>query len=204
VSQFYQIHPENPQLRLIHRAVEIIQKGGVVVFPTDSTYALGCHLSDRQAVERVRQIRQLSDKHHMTLVCRNLSELGVYARVEDNRAFRLIKSHTPGPYTFLLKATKEVPKRLSHPKRKSIGIRIPDNKILQTLLMELGEPLMSTSLILPGEQEALMDPFEMRERLEHQVDLIVDGGYGGNEPTTMIDLFEGDATILREGLGSIE
>lgn len=201
MAQFFQIHPENPQQRLIDQAVDIINKGGVVVYPTDSAYALGCHLGDKQALERIRKIRQINDKHHMTLMCRDLSELGTYARVENNSFFRAIKANTPGAYTFLLKATKEVPKRLLHPKRKTIGLRIPDNNISLALLERLGEPLMSTSLIMPGEDEPLNEAWDIRERLEHHVDLIIDGGFCGYEPTTIVDLFNDKPAILRAGKG---
>jgi tRNA threonylcarbamoyl adenosine modification protein (Sua5/YciO/YrdC/YwlC family) len=204
MAQFYQIHPVNPQKRLIEQVADKIRRGGVVVFPTDSAYAIGCHLGDKAAVDRIRRIRQVDDKHHMTLICRDLSELGTYAKVDDNRCFRLIKSHVPGPYTFLLKATKGVPKRLAHPKRKTIGLRIPDNAIIQAILEELGEPLMSSTLILPGSDDALSDPDEIRDRLDDQVDLIVDGGGCAPNPTTIIDLYSGEPIILRKGLGEVD
>jgi len=203
VSQFFQIHPENPQKRLIKQAVDIIHKGGVIVYPTDSAYALGCHLGDKSALERIKRIRQLDDKHNFTLVCRDLSEIGTYAKV-DNRAYRLLKSHTPGPYTFILKATSEVPRRLMHPKRRTIGLRIPENQVALDLMAELGEPIMSTTLILPGEDEPMMDPYEIRDLLQHDVDLVIDGGYCGMEPTTVVNLSEELPEIIREGAGSLE
>lgn len=175
MSQFFQIHPENPQPRLVKQAVEIVRQGGVIVYPTDSSYALGCRIGEKTAVDRIRRIRQLDDKHNFTLVCRDLSELGVYAKV-DTGLFRLLKAHTPGPYTFILSATREVPRMLLHPKRRTIGLRVPNCPIARALLEELGEPLMSVSLIMPGSGEPLNDPYEMRQVLEHQVDLIVDGG----------------------------
>jgi tRNA threonylcarbamoyl adenosine modification protein (Sua5/YciO/YrdC/YwlC family) len=200
VSQFFQIHPENPQQRLIDKAVEIIRHGGVIVYPTDSGYALGCHIGDKSAMERIRNIRKVDSKHNFTLVCRDLSEIATYARVENN-AYRLIKNHTPGPYTFILKATKEVPRRLQNPKRKTIGLRVPDNLIAQMLLDTLGEPLMSSTLILPGEDMPLTDPYDIRDTLEHALDLIIDGGYCGFEPTTVLDLTDEEPVVARQGLG---
>lgn len=200
MSQFFQIHPDNPQQRLVKQAADIIRAGGVIVYPTDSGYALGCHLGDKKALERIRRIRQLDKDHNFTLVCRDLSELGSYARV-DNVAYRLIKNHTPGPYTFILRATAEVPKRLLHPKRRTIGLRVPDNAIALALLQELGEPIMSVTLILPGDDLPSIDPYEIRRELEHDVDLVIDGGYCGMEPTSVIDLSEDQLVILRQGLG---
>lgn len=200
MSQFFHIHPETPQLRLLKQAVQIIRQGGVVIYPTDSGYALGCHVGDKNAMERILQIRQVNIDHNFTLLCRDLSELSVYAKVE-NSAFRLIKNNTPGAYTFILRGTKEVPKRLLNEKKKTIGLRIPENKIAQALLEELGEPLLSTSLILPGEEFAESDPEEMRARLEKQVDLIMHGGVIGEAPTTVIDLSDDEPVILREGRG---
>ncbi len=200
MSQFFHIHPDNPQPRLIAHAVEIIRDGGVIVYPTDSGYALGCHLGDKQAVTRLRRIRNLDERHHLTLVCSDLSQIATYARL-DNSNYRLIKAHTPGPYTFILEATREVPRRLMHPKRKTIGLRIPDNRIAQALLRELGEPLMSTTLILPGEELPLTDPYEIRQILEHDVDLVIDGGFCGFEPTTVVDLTGDLPKILRKGAG---
>ncbi|WP_199611312.1 L-threonylcarbamoyladenylate synthase [Flocculibacter collagenilyticus] len=200
MSQFFHVHPENPQARLINQAVEIINNGGVVVYPTDSGYAIGCHLGDKKALDRIIQIRQLSKEHDFTLVCKDLSELSVYARVE-NTAFRLLKNNTPGAYTFIFKGTKEVPKRLLNPKKKTIGIRVPDHNITQALVEALDEPLMSTSLILPGSEFSETDPDEIRNYLEKQVDLIIHGGYLAEAPTTVIDFSEGDAEIVRVGHG---
>lgn len=202
MSQFFQIHPENPQKRLIKQAVEIINRGGVIVYPTDSAYALGCHLGDKTALEKIKRIRQLDDKHNFTLVCRDLSEIGTYAKV-GNQSYRILKSHTPGAYTFILKATSEVPRRLLHPKRRTIGLRIPENEIALELMRELGEPIMSTSLIMPGETEPMMDPYEIRDLLQHQVDLVIDGGYCGMEPTTVVNLVEDTPEIIREGAGPL-
>ncbi|VAW98206.1 Hypothetical YciO protein, TsaC/YrdC paralog, partial [hydrothermal vent metagenome] len=185
MSQFFQIHPDNPQPRLIDKAVEIIRQGEIIVYPTDSGYALGCLMSDKAAQERIRCIRQVDDKHNFTLVCRDLSELATYAKV-GNSAYRLIKSLTPGPYTFILVATREVPRRLQNPKRKTIGLRVPDNRIAQMLLETLGEPLMSSTLILPGDDMPLTDPYDIRDTLEHSLDLVIDGGYCGFEPTTVV------------------
>ncbi|MFA0240685.1 MULTISPECIES: L-threonylcarbamoyladenylate synthase [Vibrio] len=200
MSQFFYVHPDNPQARLITQAVAIIRNGGVVVYPTDSGYALGCQLENKQALERICKIRRIDDKHNFTLLCRDLSELSLYARV-DNVAFRLLKAHTPGAYTFIFKATKEVPKRLMNAKRKTIGIRVPDNKIALELLEAMGEPLMSTSLILPGNETTESDPEEIRDSLEHAVDVILNGGYLGEQPTTVIDFSDDDAVVLRRGAG---
>lgn len=200
MSQFFQIHPVNPQARLIKQAVEIVRGGGVIAYPTDSAYALGCQLGDKGALERIRRIRRLDDNHNFTLVCRDLSELGTYARV-DNGVFRLIRNHTPGPYTFILLATSEVPRRLLHPKRKTIGLRVPDNRIALALLEELGEPLMSVTLILPGENLPLTDPYDIRETLQHELDLVIDGGYCGMEPTSVVDLSGDSTVVVRRGLG---
>lgn len=202
MSQFFQIHPVNPQTRLIDQAVEIVRKGGVIAYPTDSAYALGCQLEDKGALERIRRIRKLDNDHNFTLVCRDLSELGTYARV-DNQMYRLIRNHTPGAYTFILKATGEVPRRLLHPKRKTIGLRVPDNRIALALLEKLGEPMMSVSLILPGEKLPLTDPYDVRETLQHDLDLVIDGGYCGMEPTSVIDLSEDTPVIVRRGLGDV-
>ncbi len=202
MSQLFQIHPENPQRRLIRGAVEVLQKGGVVVYPTDSCYALGCRLGDKAAVERIRRIRQLDDKHFFTLMCRDLAEMSQYAMI-DNVAYRLIKTLTPGPYTFILPATRIVPKRLLHPKRKKIGVRRPDNAIALALLEEMGEPLLSTTLILPGDEMPLMDPYEMRDLLGNQVDLVIDGGYCGLEPTTVVEWTDEGPVVLRHGKGDV-
>ncbi|MEY2908571.1 MAG: hypothetical protein RLZZ602_1094 [Pseudomonadota bacterium] len=200
MSQFFAIHPENPQARLVRQAVDIVHKGGVIAYPTDSAYALGCHIGDKQAMERIRRIRKLDADHNFTLVCRDLSELGTYARV-DNTAYRLIKHATPGPYTFILEATGEVPRRLLHPKRKTVGLRVPDNPTAQALLAELGQPMMSVTLILPGDEFPLTDPYDIRESLEHEVDLVIDGGYCGLEPTTVVDMTGEAPRVIREGLG---
>lgn len=200
MSQFFQIHAETPQPRLIRQAVDLLRGGAVIVYPTDSGYALGCLSGDKEAIERIRQIRRLDDRHNFTLVCRDLSEIATYAKV-DNSTYRLLKLLTPGAYTFILDATREVPRRLQHPKRKTIGIRVPDNAIAQALLTELGEPLMSTTLILPGDELPLTDPYEFRGQLERLVDLIIDGGYGDLEPTTVIDLVDGVPVVVRQGKG---
>ncbi len=203
MSQFFQIHPVNPQARLIRQAVDILRAGGLIAYPTDSSYALGCHVGDKSGMERIRRIRGLDNTHNFTLVCRDLSEISTYAKV-DNTAYRLLKSFTPGPYTFILPATHEVPRRLQHPKRKTIGIRVPDNPICQALLGELGEPLMSSTLILPGRAMPETDANEIRDRLERDLDLVIDGGNCGLEPTTVIDLVDGVPTILRTGCGPTE
>ena len=200
MSQFFQIHPDNPQLRLIKQAAQIIQSGGVVALPTDSCYALVCQLDDKGAVERLRRIRGVDEKHHLTLLCRDLSELGVYARV-DNRQFRLLKAATPGAYTFILEATKEVPRRLSHPSRKTIGLRVPQHRIVQCLLEELGQPLLGATLTLPGDGDSLTDADTIRERLEKLVDLIIDGGVCAHGPSTVIDLTGPEPEVVRVGRG---
>lgn len=200
MSQFFVIHPENPQSRLIKQAANIIRQGGVVVYPTDSGYAIGCQLANKEALERIRQLRNLEEKHNFTLVCRDLSELATYAKV-DNRVFRLLKAHTPGPYTFILSASPEVPKRLLHPKRKTIGLRIPDSKIVLALIDELNEPLMSVSLLLPDQDFPLVDAEEIHERLCSRVDLVIDGGPCSMTPTTIVDLVEGEPKVLRVGKG---
>ena len=200
MSQFFQIHPDNPQLRLIKQAAQIIQSGGVVALPTDSCYALVCQLDDKGAVERLRRIRGVDEKHHLTLLCRDLSELGVYARV-DNRQFRLLKAATPGAYTFILEATKEVPRRLSHPSRKTIGLRVPQHRIVQCLLEELGQPLLGATLTLPGDEDSLTDADTIRERLEKLVDLIIDGGVCAHGPSTVIDLTGPEPEVVRVGRG---
>lgn len=201
MSQFFQLHPDNPQPRLLKQAAQIIHAGGIVALPTDSCYALVCHLDDKQAVERMRRIRGIDDKHLLTLLCRDLSEIAVYARV-DNAQFRLLKAATPGPYTFILEATKEVPRRLSHPSRKTIGLRVPENRITQALLEELGQPLLGTTLILPGQDDPLTDPEQIRDLLDKQVDLIVDGGACSLESTTVIDLVGEAPVLVRQGRGN--
>jgi len=200
MSQFFQIHPDNPQLRLIKQAVQIIQAGGIVALPTDCCYALVCQLDNKDAVERVRRIRGVDDKHHLTMLCRDLSEISLYAKV-DNRQFRLLKSATPGAFTFILEATKEVPRRLSHPARKTIGLRVPQHGIVSAVLEELGQPLMGTTLILPGEEEALTDPEEVRDQLQKQIELVIDGGACSLEPTTVIDLTSDEPELIRQGRG---
>ncbi|MDO4430283.1 MAG: L-threonylcarbamoyladenylate synthase [Lonepinella koalarum] len=201
MSQFFYIHPENPQQRLIHQAVDILRQGGVIVYPTDSGYALGCMLGEKHAMDRIVQIRRLPENHNFTLVCSDLSELSHYATV-SNIAYRLIKNNTPGRYTFILTATKEVPRRLMT-KRKTIGLRVPDNQIALDLLKVLGEPILSCSLMLPNEEMTQSDPEEIREHLEHQVDLIIHGGYLGQQPTTVVDLTEDTPVMIRQGSGSI-
>ena len=203
MSQYFQIHPENPQVRLVRQAVQIIRDGGVVVFPTDSSYAIGCSLGNKSAMERIQRIRRVDNKQNFTLICRDLSEISTYAIV-DNINYRLIKSLTPGPYTFILQATREVPRRLQNPKRKTVGVRLPEHIVTQTLLQELNEPLMSSTLILPGEDLPMIDPYQIRLSLEHQVDLIIDGGFCGHEPTTVVDLMEARPQVLREGKGSVD
>lgn len=200
MAQYFEIHPVNPQARLIRQAVEIIHAGGVIAYPTDSSYAFGCHLGDKQAMERITRIRRVDDKHNFTLVCRDLSEVGIYAKV-DNNVYRMLRHYTPGPYTFILEATGEVPRRLMNPKRKTIGLRVPDNRITLALLEELGEPLMSSTLMLPGDNQPLSDPHEIRERLEKHIDLIIDGGFCGLEATTVVDLVSGAPEIVRVGKG---
>ena len=200
MAQFFQIHPENPQARLIRQAVDIVRAGGLIAYPTDSAYALGCQIGDKVALERIRAIRQLDKHHNFTLMCRDFSELSTYAKV-DNQTFRMLRNHTPGPYTFILEATSEVPRRLMHPKRKTIGLRVPDNAIALALMQELGEPLMSSSLILPGEEYPPIDPYDMRDTLEHHLELIIDGGYCGMEMTTVIDMTGETPELVRQGCG---
>ena len=201
MSQYFEIHTKNPQLRLIKQAVEIIHGGGVIVYPTDSSYALGCHIGDKKALDRLRRIRQIDEKHNLTLVCKDLSEISTYAKV-TNTDYRLLKSLTPGPYTFILKATDEVPRRLMHPKRRTIGIRVVDHPVVKALLDELGQPLMSCTLILPNEDNPVTEAEDVRSVLEHQVDLIVDGGHCGMEPTTVIRLTEEKPVVRRHGKGT--
>lgn len=200
MTQYFEVHPQNPQARLIRQAAQVIQSGGIVAAPTDSAYALVCRLDDKAAVEKLRRIRGVDEKHHLTLLVRDLSEIATYARV-DNRQYRQLKAVTPGPYTIILEATKEVPRRLSHPSRKTIGIRVPENTILLALLDELGEPLIGTTLQLPGDDHMLSDPDEVRERLDRQIELVIDGGAGTLEATTIIDLTGPDAELVREGRG---
>ena len=202
MAQYFQIHPQTPQVRLIRRAVEIVRGGGLIVYPTDSSYAFGCRMEDKDALERIRRIRQLGDEHHFALVCVDLSQIAHFAKV-SNEAFRMMKSLTPGPFTFILQATREVPRRLQHPKRKTIGIRLPAHPIARALAEELGEPLFSSTLILPGEQDAMSDPEEIRERLEKEVDLIIDAGLIVFEPTTIIGFTEEVPEVIRQGKGVV-
>ena len=203
MSQYFYLHPENPQARLIKQASQIIHSGGIVAVPTDSCYALVCHLDDKDAVLRLRRIREVDEKHHLTLLCRDLSEIATYAKV-DNRQYRLLKAATPGPYTFILEATKEVPRRLSHPSRKTIGLRVPEDKIIHALLTELRQPLLGTTLILPKHDLPLNDPEEIRDSLEHQIDLIIDGGACSLQPTTVVDLTGDVVQLLRQGRGDVQ
>jgi tRNA threonylcarbamoyl adenosine modification protein (Sua5/YciO/YrdC/YwlC family) len=200
MAQFFQIHPVNPQVRLVRRTVEILLEGGVIVYPTDSSYALGCQLGEKSALERIRRIRRMDEKHNFTLMCRDLSEITTYAKI-DNQAFRLLKVLTPGPYTFIHEGTKQVPRRLLHPKRKAIGIRVPDNESCRALLGELNQPILSTTLIRPGEEHPMTDPDAMREALDKQVDLIIDGGFCGLDPTTVVDMIAEPPHVVRLGKG---
>ena len=202
MGQFFKVHPVNPQLRLMNRAADIVRSGGIVVYPTDSTYAFGWHLGDKAALDRVRRLRGIERDHDFTLACRDLSDIATYARVE-NWAYRLLKALTPGPYTFVLTATHQLPKRLQDPKRRSIGIRVPDHTIAQSLLGALGEPLMSSTLLLPTDTFPLTDPEDIRDRLEQHVDVILDGGSCGMEPTSVLDLSRGDVVVLRKGKGDV-
>ncbi|MGR8934264.1 MAG: L-threonylcarbamoyladenylate synthase [Gammaproteobacteria bacterium] len=200
MAQYFEVHPENPQLRLIRRAADIIRNGGIIAYPTDSSYALACHLEDKQALDKIRRIRRLDDKHNFTLVCRDLTQVSTFTKM-GNEAFRLIKALTPGPFTFVLKATSVVPRRLQHPKRKTVGIRIPDHPVAQLLLQELGEALFTTTLSLPGDEMPLIDPYEIRTRLEHELDLIIDAGVIDYAPTTIITFEESVPKIVRQGKG---
>ena len=200
MAQFFTIHPENPQSRLIHRATEIVRSGGLIAYPTDSAYALGCHIGDKLALDKIRSIRQLDKHHNFTLMCCDLSEVATYGKV-NNQVFRSLKAHTPGPFTFILKATSETPRRLKHPKRKTIGLRIPESPIVLALLAELNEPMMTSTLILPGDDMPLTDPYDIRDTLQHELDLVIDGGFCGMEPTTVVDFTEGTPQIMRQGCG---
>ena len=202
MSQFFAIHPTHPETRLIKRAVDIVRKGGVIAYPTDSCYAIGCHIGDKHAMERIRHIRGVDERHHFTLVCRDLSDIGTFAKV-DNAQYRLLKSHTPGTYTFILDATRELPRRLAHPKRATVGVRVPEHPVTRALLTELNEPLLSSTLMLPGEDEPLNDAESIRAKLEHQLDLILDGGACGVEPTSVIDLSGPAPILIRRGKGDI-
>lgn len=200
MAQFFEIHPKNPQLRLIHRAVDIIRQGGVIAYPTDSSYALACSLSEKSALDKIRRIRQLDDKHNFTLICKDLSQVAQFTKV-SNDAYRLIKSLTPGAFTFVLPATREVPRNLQHPKKKTIGIRIPDHPVTQLLLTELGEALFSSTLLLPNEDQGLSDPYDIRDKLEHELDLIIDAGIIEFTQTTIIEFSNNGVDIIRQGIG---
>ncbi len=200
MAKLLTIHPENPQARYISQAVDIIRRGGLVAYPTDSAYALGCHIGDKMALDRIRGIRQLDKNHNFTLVCRDLSEIATYAKV-NNQVFRMIKAYTPGPFTFILESTSETPRRLKHPKRKTIGLRIPDNAIALALLEALDEPMMSSTLIMPSDSQPLTDPYDIRETLHHQLELVIDGGFCGMEATTVVDMTGEEPVIARQGCG---
>ncbi|MGH6648811.1 L-threonylcarbamoyladenylate synthase [Aquabacterium sp.] len=202
MAQYFEVHPEHPQMRLLKQAADILQKGGVVALPTDSSYALVCRLDDKDAVTALRRIRAVDERHHLTLLCRDLSELANYARV-DNRQYRLLKQGTPGPYTYILEATKEVPRRVSHPSRRTVGLRVPEHTVAQALLEILGQPLLGTTLIMPGDELALNDAGEIRERLQKQVQAVIDSGACPLEPTTVIDLSSGEAVLVRQGRGDL-
>lgn len=202
MAKLIEIHPKDPQPRRVSTIVEIIREGGLVAYPTDSSYAFGCHIGDKKAIDRIHLIRRTDKKHNFTLICADLSEISVYARV-DNWAYRMIKSMTPGPYTFILPATREVPKRLQNPKRRTIGLRVPDHKLVQVMLAALGEPIMSSTLSLPGDNMPLTDPLEIEERIGHQIEAIIDAGPAGVEPTTVLDLSGGNVEILRVGRGDV-
>jgi tRNA threonylcarbamoyl adenosine modification protein (Sua5/YciO/YrdC/YwlC family) len=202
MAQYFQVHPQTPQPRLVRRSVEILREGGLIIYPTDSAYAFGCHMDNKEALDRIRRIRQLQEEHNFTLICRDLSQISTFAKI-NNEAFRLIKSVTPGPFTFILKATRETPRRLQHPKKKTIGIRLPDHPITVALVAELGEPLFSSTLILPGDEEPMADPEDIRERLEKEVDLIIDAGVVAYQPTTIIGFTEDTPEIIRQGSGVV-
>ncbi|MBI2734321.1 MAG: threonylcarbamoyl-AMP synthase [Aquabacterium sp.] len=202
MAQYFEVHPEHPQPRLLKQAVEILHRGGLVALPTDSSYALVCHLDDKAAVDQLRRVRGIDERQHLSLLCRDLSELANYARV-DNSQYRLLKLGTPGPYTFILEATKEVPRRVSHPSRRTIGLRVPDHKVAQAVLELMGQPLIATTLILPGQTEALNDAGEIRDALQKQIQGVVDAGACHQEPTTVIDLSQGGAQVIRQGRGDV-
>ena len=202
MAQYFEVHPDNPQPRLLKQAAQFLHAGGLCAVPTDSSYALVCHLDDKAAAEKLRRLRQVDERHHLTLLCRDLSELGKYARV-DNRQYRWLKLGTPGPYTFILEATKEVPRRVSHPSRRTIGLRVPEHRVTQDLLALLGQPLLATTFIPPGEQEPLNDPHEIRERYEHQLQAVVDAGACPMQPTTVVDLSGDEPVLIREGRGPL-
>jgi len=202
MSQFFYVHPDNPQQRLIDQAIAIVNKGGVIIYPTDSGYAIGCQLDNKAALERICRIRDIDKEHNFTLMCSDLAQISNYAKF-DNQCFRALRNNTPGPYTFIFRATREVPKRVQNPKRKTVGLRVPDNKIAHALLATLGEPILSTSLILPGESITESDPELIRDKLEKHVDLIVNGGHLGETPTTVIDMSDGEFTLIRQGAGDV-
>jgi tRNA threonylcarbamoyl adenosine modification protein (Sua5/YciO/YrdC/YwlC family) len=202
MSQFFTLHPTHPESRLIKRAVDIVRQGGLIAYPTDSCYALGCHIGDKAAMERIRRIRDVDERHHFTLVCRDLSEIGMFAKV-DNTQYRLLKAHTPGAFTFILKATRELPRRLAHPKRATIGVRVPEHPVASALLAELNEPILSSTLLLPGSDEPLNDAHDIRAALEHQLDVILDGGACGVVPTSVIDLSGDEPILVRRGKGEV-
>ncbi len=202
MSQFFTLHPTHPEPRLIKRAVDIVRGGGLIAYPTDSCYALGCHIGDKGAMERIRRVRGVDERHHFTLVCRDLSDIGTFAKV-NNAQYRLLKAHTPGSYTFILDATRELPRRLAHPKRATVGVRVPEHPVTHALLTELNEPLLSSTLMMPGDENPLNDAEAIRARLEHEVDLILDGGVCGIEPTTVIDLSASEPILIRKGKGEI-
>ena len=202
MARFIEVHPDNPQPRRVAEIVETIREGGLIAYPTDSSYAFGCHIGDKRAMDRIRRIRRTDKNHNFTLVCSDLSEISTYARV-DNWAYRMLKSMTPGPYTFILPATREVPKRLQHPKRRTIGLRVPDHPLVKAVLQELGEPIMSSTLLLPGDDLPLTDPHDIEDRIGHEIDLIIDAGRTGIEPTSVIDLSEDRVEVLRVGRGDV-
>ncbi|MCH6471470.1 L-threonylcarbamoyladenylate synthase [Sinomonas terrae] len=200
MARYFDVHPVDPQPRLIGQIVRILQDGGLIAYPTDSCYALGAQMGNRQALDRIRQIRRLDDKHHFTLVCRDFAQLGQLVNI-DNDVFRAIKGVTPGPYTFILPATREVPRRMLHPKKKTVGVRIPDNNVVRALVAELGEPILSSTLLLPGDEDPLIDGWDIKERLDNVLDAVVDAGDCGTEPTTVVDFSSGDAEVARRGAG---
>jgi tRNA threonylcarbamoyl adenosine modification protein (Sua5/YciO/YrdC/YwlC family) len=202
MSQFFTLHPTHPEIRLIKRAVDILRKGGLIAYPTDSCYALGCQIGDKHAMERIRRIRGVDERHHFTLVCRDLSDIGTFAKV-NNAQYRLLKAHTPGTYTFILEATRELPRRIAHPKRATVGVRVPEHPVTHALLTELNEPLLSSTLMLPGDEDPLSDAEAIRARIANEVDLILDGGACGIEPTTVIDLSEPEPILVRKGKGEV-
>ena len=200
MAKYFDVHPDNPQPRAVRQVVDIVRADGLIVYPTDSLFALGCRMGNKDGLDRIREIRHLDDRHHFTLMCRDFAQLGQFVQI-NNASFRAVKAATPGPYTFILPATREVPRRLSHPKKKTVGARIPDHVVAQAILAELGEPLVSTTLLLPGQDEPMTMGWEIKETLDHMVDAVVDSGEGGTEPTTVIDFSEGEAEVLRVGAG---